>query len=132
MKKKLFYQLLLQLLIFFGAGKVLGQTTTITATLPDPCSSALQTSEISSKSSFTIYPNPTSNVVNIRLDEKTRSEKINVKIYDLAGKIVFSQNNFEANHKDVTLRTERLVAGVYFISVESNGNIATKKLIINK
>lgn len=132
MKKKLFYQLLLQLLIFFGAGKVLGQTTTITATLPDPCSSALQTSEISSKGSFTIFPNPTSNVVNIRLDEITRSERINVKIYDLAGKIVFSQNNFEANHKDVTLRIERLVAGVYFISVESNGNMATKKLIINK
>lgn len=69
-----------------------------------------------------IYPNPTSNYVNIRISELMGSEKI--KIFNLLGQIVIEK---EANN-DNTLDLTKLSAGTYVINY---GKI-NKKIIVLK
>lgn len=69
-----------------------------------------------------IYPNPTSNYVNIRISELMGSEKI--KIFNLLGQIVIEK---EA-HNDNTLDLTKLSAGTYVINY---GKI-NKKIIVLK
>jgi hypothetical protein len=69
-----------------------------------------------------IYPNPTSNYVNIRISELMGSEKI--KIFNLLGQIVIEK---EANN-DNTLDLTKLSAGTYVINY---GKI-NKKIVVFK
>lgn len=69
-------------------------------------------------SSFSIYPNPTKNILNIQ--SKTSVE--NLKIYNTQGVLI---KEFFSNEIDVS----GLISGMYFIKVAINGNIGTKKFI---
>lgn len=69
-----------------------------------------------------IYPNPTSNYVNIRISELMGSEKI--KIFNLLGQIVIEK---EA-HNDNTLDLTKLSAGTYVVNY---GKI-NKKIVVFK
>lgn len=74
---------------------------------------------------FNIFPNPASNVVNI-----TNSENISVKqveIYDLAGKLITSQNL--NNETKIQLNVETLTSGTYLLHLQTNEGTAVKQLI---
>lgn len=81
---------------------------------------ALNDVEISSSNSISIYPNPSTGLVNI-----TSIENSEVTIIDITGRIIeaFTLNAFE---------TVNFVqpAGMYVVQVESNGEISTHKLLI--
>lgn len=71
---------------------------------------------------FEIYPNPTSDILNIELKENIILEKVN--IFDTTGKLV----------KETTEKTINLSGfskGVYTVQVLTEKGIATKKVIIN-
>lgn len=74
---------------------------------------------------FNLYPNPSTNIVNI-----TNSENMSVKqieIYDLAGKLVNTQH-FN-NQADIQLNIETLTNGTYLLYLHTNEGAAVKKLI---
>lgn len=72
-----------------------------------------------------IYPNPAKNFVTI--DGLINNS--NIQIIDALGKIVFSESN---NSSKVTINTEMFNSGIYFVKIESIGNSAIKKLVLNK
>ncbi len=73
-------------------------------------------------SSFTLYPNPARNSVNISINSEIES----VRIFDITGKLVLSQGTVGDRGIDIT----NLQTGVYLFNVRlANGNQATKKLI---
>lgn len=107
------------------------QVTTITATLADPCT-ALNVNEIPKSIDFTIYPNPTNEIVNIQLSGNL-VESPKIKIYDIIGKLVYEKNNFDNfASQNLSFRVDNLTTGIYLISVQTNDKTTTKKLIINK
>lgn len=67
-----------------------------------------------------VYPNPSTGLVNI-----TATENSTIKVVDIAGRIIeeFTVNAFE----EVNFTQS---AGMYVVQVESNGDISTHKLII--
>jgi len=70
---------------------------------------------------FSIYPNPTSDIINILSDsfiEKT-------EIYDLNGKLVIESSN------KLTINISNLIKGVYFIKIYSDNNKYTQQLLKN-
>ena len=74
-------------------------------------------------STFTLYPNPTSNGA-IAIQTET-SGAVNVEIYNLLGKRALTAKNVNGN-----LNVSTLNAGVYLVKVTQNGVSSTKKLIV--
>jgi Flp pilus assembly pilin Flp len=70
---------------------------------------------------FSVYPNPTSGLVNISLQEDLTLEKVNV--YNILGQLV------KTEYKNV-ISVNSLVKGNYFFEVITNKGKATKKIIV--
>ena len=126
MKAKLF-----SLFLFVCVGFTHAQVTTINAVLANPCS-VLTNQNYSNKLDFSLYPNPTKEIVNIQFNGNIL-ESPKVRIYDMVGNLVYENNHFE-NHPslNITFRVDFLTSGVYLLAVQINDRITTKKLIINK
>jgi len=77
---------------------------------------------------FVIYPNPSKGLFNIVF--KKESSSIKFSVYDVTGKIVYSKYAKKFSNKQ-ELYLNNLSTGVYFLEIESNNKITTKKLIIN-
>lgn len=79
---------------------------------------------------FNAYPNPaTSNVV-IQYDLAGRSADARIVITSLVGNKVYTQS-LNSNSGKANIDISNLVAGIYFYSIEANGQvISTKKLIV--
>lgn len=82
---------------------------------------------------FSAYPNPAINSTKIHY-EIASSAKVQIDVIDMTGRIVTTLNEgFKTvGQHAVTLNTEELKSGVYFVSVNANGNRLTKRLTINK
>ncbi|MFT4759570.1 MAG: hypothetical protein ACI9LN_001534 [Saprospiraceae bacterium] len=95
----------------------------------EPCNQFTNTEEypIVQNSTFTLYPNPTSNLLN--LDFKTLKRPNNLKIFDLYGKELWTQE--EAKYTQ-TIAIDWLPAGVYFLEANFSKNSAREKFIVVK
>lgn len=76
-------------------------------------------------SKFSVYPNPTNNIVNV---SNTGNIQINkVAIMDINGRTVKSLNFNGVTETQVNV--SELNSGVYFMSIDTNEGIATKKIV---
>ncbi|AUC80852.1 T9SS type A sorting domain-containing protein [Lacinutrix sp. Bg11-31] len=74
---------------------------------------------------FTLYPNPASSIVNIKLNNALRGNAT-VEVIDVQGKIVI-QNTID---ETLQLNVKNLEAGLYFVKLKQNKKQFIKKLII--
>ena len=84
--------------------------------------------EIESNSSLvSLYPSPTSNEVNIRLDNTLKNARVD--IYNAIGKLVKTFNNVN----DVTrVDVSTYATGIYSVLVSSNGKSYTNRFTVAK
>jgi hypothetical protein len=75
---------------------------------------------------FNVYPNPASDVLNIKFDANSETS---VNLVDLTGKIVASQNA-QAGAVTTEFQLSDLNAGIYFVNVQSSNGSATQKVVI--
>jgi len=73
--------------------------------------------EINTESALSLYPNPTTSIVNI-----TTNESVNVIIYNTLGDVVMKTKETNLNLKDLS-------SGVYFVTVYNNKTSKTIKLV---
>ncbi|MFB6317064.1 T9SS type A sorting domain-containing protein [Saccharicrinis sp. FJH54] len=78
------------------------------------------------KEIITIYPNPSSGILNIRL--KAVYKKIQVDVYDLTGKMVL--NEIFNDKYEVALSVNNLLPGTYIIKVNPDNEISALKYIV--
>lgn len=71
---------------------------------------------------FNIYPNPSSG--NLQVLSKSQASLVNVSVYDLGGKQVYSKNN-PAN--DEIFELSFLKSGLYFVKLQSNETVQVLK-----
>ena len=81
----------------------------------------------SSKTAFSIFPNPAKEILNIEIDQ-LNNEPILLTITNVLGEVIIS-NEFE-NKTKLTLNTSHLNSGVYFVTLENSGAKSTQKIII--
>jgi len=74
---------------------------------------------------FSMYPNPSDNFVTLQLPSGTN--KANVKIFDYLGKTLIQKNLNNANNN---LNVSNLSAGIYFVRIQSDTKVGTKKLVV--
>ena len=88
----------------------------------DPCTNIKE----NNLGEFNISPNPNNGSFEIYMTNITATTEI--EILDLNGKIIY--NNTISN-KNQNINIENISRGVYIVKANQNGNIKTKKLIIN-
>lgn len=77
-------------------------------------------------SSFGIYPNPANSVINLDLPESV--VLVDFIIYDMTGKKILQK---QISNQDTSIDVSVLSKGSYISRIESEGNVASKILIIN-
>ncbi len=78
--------------------------------------------------SINIFPNPVSKTLFIRLGNPFSNGIIS--IFDSYSKIVFIKH-FDYNSKEILVDLSSYRKGIYFIKIESENNLITKKIIVN-
>ena len=76
---------------------------------------------------FTVYPNPVSNELNIALSS---SSNIDVSLFDMIGKEIYKASFTNNTSPFIRKIPISFAKGIYVLKVESDGKIATKKIII--
>jgi|GEM_PF-1626075 len=112
--------------LFFDKGKFhfsmdyksSGQELFITDVVEELNTNESQTSK--SERKIIIYPNPTDDIVNVKLDNNEKVEHI--EIIDIAGKKILESKNSSISIKGLS-------AGIYFIKVKTNTKLYSSKVI---
>lgn len=79
-----------------------------------------------------LYPNPTSNIVNVTNIPKWKN--INIKVINSSGKVVLSMNENEINNGSeiLELQLDEEPNGIYFIRLTGDRTETSKKFILNR
>ena len=87
--------------------------------------------DTSSNLNWSIYPNPNKGLFTVSLDFPTLTDKINISIYDISGRLLKQKNyNRVQNIKD-EFNLSNTDSGVYLVKVAFNGNVLVKRMVIN-
>jgi PKD repeat protein len=89
--------------------------------------------EVVNENSISVYPNPAQNNLNVQLHLLKNSD-VDVTIKDVTGKTVLAKNNkLPKGENKLQLETTHLASGLYFVQINTDGNlITTKKIVISK
>ncbi|HKR03029.1 MAG TPA: T9SS type A sorting domain-containing protein [Bacteroidia bacterium] len=87
-------------------------------------------SEIKNNDSFSVYPNPASDILNIKMNSSPRENSI-INIFNMLGNKIF-EREIKANNNHIQLNLSDLVNGVYSLNLKSDSENKTVKLIIKK
>lgn len=83
-----------------------------------------------SLNAFNVYPNPATNRFSVDIDLK-ESANVLIDVTDITGKqVVVVMNERQSGLLSRQINTENLPDGVYFLRLQVNGQVATKKLSI--
>ena len=88
------------------------------------------TSDFSSDKQLIIYPNPTSGVITISSDDIVG--EVQLAIYSIEGKVVYSKNHSMNKNASVQLDLNRLDTGIYIIKSSNGDKVTQQRLVISK
>ncbi|MEI6508953.1 MAG: immunoglobulin-like domain-containing protein [Bacteroidota bacterium] len=87
--------------------------------------------EIKNSLNFNVYPNPVSDFIYIE-NKEPNCEMQSLKILDITGKQVFSQNVTKEKITDYKLDIGKLENGIYLLQIETNEGIYLKKILVRR
>lgn len=90
----------------------------------------LSTNDETLAANLKVFPNPNSGNFEIRLFS-TSSEKINLQLFDLKGRVIYSESVNESGEINKSVSVDNLSTGVYLLKVTQGNRQATKKIVIN-
>jgi len=83
--------------------------------------------EITDVNNLSIYPNPTREKINIYFTPKNKLALINVNIFSILGKLVYSENTDE-NIQSIDVSNYK--KGVYFLEIKGQDFIKIEKIVV--
>ena len=88
------------------------------------CNFLVDNENIIKETFIQVFPNPTSNILNIKMENPSLA---NFSIFDIYGKKVLE--NTEVNQSDIQFSTSTFSSGIYFLRIEMDGKELVKKFI---
>lgn len=85
--------------------------------------------ELSSTTSFSVYPNPSNGVFNISLDAQ-KAEQLTLTVNNIVGQTVLTKQVRVAGKTNETISLEGYDKGIYFLTIDNNKEKQTVKLIV--
>jgi len=79
-----------------------------------------------------LYPNPTTDQLNIQIQSKLNIHQLFLKVYNSSGKLIYNQAYpVESNQFQTKIDVSNFIPGLYLFALEpENGQIITRKIII--
>lgn len=77
---------------------------------------------------FSIAPNPNAGTFAIQLKEQ--NDQFSVLILDALGRVVYDNDFNQTTDLVQTIKMDSALSGIYFVTIESNGQKMTKKIVI--
>jgi hypothetical protein len=96
-----------------------------------PLAFALKSAHKSTHKVVDLYPNPALDIVNIDISA-FYSQKVTINIFNKLGQMVKTQVLQEAVERQITIDLDDLREGLYTVSLISNGEQITNKLVVSK
>ena len=94
---------------------------------------ALSVEEDAILNSISLFPNPATDAFSFTIPTQFKQSSVNVSISDISGKVVQSAILKNNNTNKLSVKTNTLSNGLYFVKIDiDNGASVTKKLLINK
>ena len=81
-------------------------------------------------SDVTIFPNPTSGDLTIKLPEEKYNREMNVILYNNVGQMVYNQKYGES--QQTTLSMNNLTNGMYILQIRDENNVISKRVVLEK
>ncbi len=91
--------------------------------------SQIKVGGISNTPSVVVFPNPTTEFVNVTLAETT---DINVSIVDAYGKTILTSSNPDLSNNNITFDVKNLENGIYFINIMNSDGTSTSSKFIKR
>jgi hypothetical protein len=88
------------------------------------CEAIILNNENLSDLNIQVFPNPTSDILNIKMENQASAQ---LTIFDIYGKKVLEK--MEVNQSEIQLSTSSFSQGVYFLRIEMEGKELVKKFI---
>ena len=88
----------------------------------------------STESGMQIFPNPTSDVLNIVLDENMLDKAATLTLRDQLGRAVWNQQIeiLETTLVELNVRKHNLTAGVYMLSLQNENGVTTQQVVVSR
>jgi PKD repeat protein len=78
---------------------------------------------------FSVYPNPTEGIFSL-IFALNQARDMHIEVVNLLGDKVFSSDFSEVKDQKINFDLTAMAAGVYFVSIQSEGEIVTKKVVL--
>jgi hypothetical protein len=86
--------------------------------------------KLHNKSGVLVYPNPTNNVLNVRLLNAFTNNS-SFQVIDITGKVLL-QTNVKVGQSTLELNVANLASGKYFLKIVSNNSVYTESFMVTK
>lgn len=86
------------------------------------------TSVLDQESLFEFYPNPCSDILNVKLNKNQTGQRL--RISDITGKVIMNKD-IVSDESNIQLSLSNLQKGIFFITLNSNGDVHTKMFVKN-
>lgn len=84
-----------------------------------------------SKADISVFPNPTTDFINIQLPDSWQGKALSLNLFNQAGQVVNSRSTKQASQVE-RLSVNQLASGIYLLRIQdSNGNIQTTRIKVN-
>lgn len=77
-----------------------------------------------------LFPNPASEVLNVEIAFLKKTENASISVFDLNGRLVFQQNQFDAASGRTVLPISQLQNGLYSLTVRTDFGLASRKFSV--
>jgi hypothetical protein len=84
-----------------------------------------------SKAGISVFPNPTTDIINIQLPDSWQGKALSIDLINPAGQVVNSKSTKQASQVE-SLTVKQMASGIYLLRIQdSNGNVQTIKIKVN-
>ncbi len=108
----------------------LGCTETFTFTVGADFGLGIDENDLSSRVS--LYPNPTSDVININIELSQKKADLNMTVFDMLGRKVYEIHGAVDKAYQHTIDVKDWASGQYMVRFDIEGTLVTKKFVITK
>ncbi|MEC4115282.1 S8 family serine peptidase [Myroides pelagicus] len=78
-----------------------------------------------------LWPNPVSNLMNVKIAEEHLNEDVEIAVYDMNGKMVYSMNRQKNSTGLYAISMDGFPQGVYLVEVNVGGHVEVDKVVKN-
>ncbi len=105
-------------------------TSSYAVYLPLTIGMSTSTEEIVNDQSIKVFPNPTSNMLNIKFGDDTPTNDVNISLVNIQGQTVINKNISHINGQ-TELNVAQIPGGVYVLNIRTEEGLTSKKVIVH-